>query len=182
MIFSGMEGVPVARDLSDLVVAVAQIYLFCTQEELEHEFRGSSLGVELNFGLKENLHHGHFPASAYRGPWLPLLRYHPERGIDLFVSVFNHSADWYAHPRVHDRLEPAFQITLKFADGTTQQQWVNGRLWNLYRGTSVAPYALQSMAMALERWLLELAESNSEALDATLLGILRRSLAGREQG
>ena len=76
------------------------------------EFRGSSLGVELNFGLKENLHHGHFPASAYRGPWLPLLRDHPERGIDLFVSVFNHSADWYAHPRVRDRLEPAFQITL----------------------------------------------------------------------
>ena len=178
MIFSGMEGAPVARDLSDLVVAVAQIYLFCTQEELEHEFRGSSLGVELNFGLKENLHHGHFPASAYRGPWLPLLRYHPDRGIDLFVSVFNHSADWYAHPRVHDRLEPAFQITLTFADGTTQQQWVNGRLWNLYRGTSVAPYALQSMAMALERWLLELAESNSDALDATLLGILHRSESG----
>lgn len=178
MIFSGMEGVPVARDLPDLLVAVAQTYLFCTQEELEREFRGSSLGVELNFGLKENLHHGHFPASAYRGPWLPLLRYHPERGIDLFVSVFNHSADWYAHPRVHDRLESAFQITLTFADGTTQQQWVNGRLWNLYRGTSVAPYVLQSMAMALERWLLELAESSPDALDATLLGILRRSESG----
>jgi hypothetical protein len=175
MIFSGMEGVAVARDLPDLVVAVAQTYLFCTQEELEHEFRGSSLGVELNFGLKENLHHGHFPASAYRGPWLPLLRYHSERGIDLFVSVFNHSAEWYAHPRIHDRLEPAFQITLTLADGTTQQEWVNGRLWNLYRGTSVAPYVLQSMAMALERWLLELAESNPGALDATLLGILRRS-------
>jgi hypothetical protein len=103
------------------------------------------------------------------------LRYHSERGIDLFVSVFNHSADWYAHPRVRDRLEPAFQITLTFADGTTRRQWVNGRLWNLYRGTSVAPYVLQSMAMALERWLLELAESNPGALDATLLGILRRS-------
>lgn len=178
LIFSGMDGVPVARDLPDLLVSVARAYLFCPHEELERKFGGSSLGVELNFGLKESLHHGHFPASAYRGPWLPLLRYHPEQGLDLIVSVFNHSADWYANPRVHEPLEPAFQITLTFSDGATQQQLVNGRLWNLYRGTSVAPYILESMAMALERWLMELAESKPDALDATLLGILRRSEFG----
>jgi conflict system STAND superfamily ATPase len=178
MIFEGMDGTAIARDLPDVLIAVAQSYLFCTQEELENEFRGSMLGVELNFGIKENLSHGHFPPSAYRGPWLQLLRYHKARGMDLLISVFNHSADWYAHPRVGDRLEPAFEITLTFADGATRRQWVNGRLWNLYRGTSVAPYVLQSMAMALERWLFELAETKPETLDATLLDMLRRSDSG----
>jgi hypothetical protein len=178
LVFDGMEGTAIARDLPDILTSVAPDYLFCTQEELESEFGGSSLGVELNFGIKERLHHSHFPASAYRGAWLPLLRYHPTRGMDLVVSIFNHSADWYAHPRVSDRLEPAFEIELTFSDGTTRRQWVNGRFWNLYRGTSVAPYVLQSIAMAVERWLLEVAESTPDNLDATLLDMLRRSNCG----
>jgi hypothetical protein len=88
---------------------------------------------------------------------------------------FNHSADWYVHPRVHDPLEPAWEIELTFADGTTRKQWGNPRLWNLYRGTSVGPYVLQSLLMAFEKWLLEFAEIHPEELDSILLEVLRRS-------
>jgi hypothetical protein len=44
-----------------------------------------------------------------------------------------------------------------------------------YRGLAFTPYALQSMLMALEKWLLEVASAHPEQLDGVLLDILRRS-------
>ena len=87
------------------------------------------------------------------------------QGLQFYCDVFNHSAAWYARmsPRTQF-IEPPWEITLTFADGTTQKQWVNARLWGLYRGMSVGPDSLQTMLMALERWLMEVAESQRVAL------------------
>ena len=176
ILFSGMEGMPAARDVPDLVVAVAADYLLASEADLRKEYYyRRSLNVEIYFGIKERLHLGFFPASAYRGPWLPLLRHHSRRALDFFINIFNHSADWYAHPGMPDPLEPAREITLTFPDGSTRTQWGNPRLWNLYRGTSVGPCVLESMLMALEKWLFEYAETYPERLDDILVGILRRS-------
>src|SRR6185312_10665223 len=95
--------------------------------------------------------------------------------LQFYYQVFNHSVDWYAHPRLPEPLEPAWEIELTFADGTVHKQWGNPRLWAAYRGLSVSPYALQSMLMALEKWLLEVASAQPEQLDKVLLAILRRS-------
>src|SRR5690606_26148253 len=104
-----------------------------------------------------------------------LLTHHPRKGLDFLIQLFNHSAEWYAHPRLPDRLEPAWEVELAFANGTTRKQWVNPRLWGLYRGMSVGPYLLQSLLMAFEKWLLDYAKSHPEGLDAVLLEILQRS-------
>lgn len=176
ILFSGMEGMPAARDVPDLVVSIATDYLLASEADLRKEYYyRRSLNVEIYFGIKERLHLGFFPASAYRGPWLPLLRHHSRRALDFFINIFNHSADWYAHPGMPDPLEPAREITLTFPDGSTRTQWGNPRLWNLYRGTSVGPCVLESMLMALEKWLLEYAETYPERLDEILVDILRRS-------
>lgn len=128
------------------------------------------------FGMRAGSNYGFFPASAYRGPFLPLLRHHPREGLAFVIAVFNHSADWYAHPRVRpEHIEPPVEMTLTFEDGSSRKQWCNARLWHLYRGTSVGPYVLQSLLMALERWLLELAEARPRELDAALQHILQRS-------
>jgi hypothetical protein len=176
MILAEMEGTPAARDLPDLIVSVATDYLLCSEADIRRDrYYGASLDLETLFGLKEGLRHDYFPASAFRGPWFPLLRHHSRQALGFVINVFNHSADWYAHPRVSDGVEPPSEIELKFADGTSRKQWCNSRLWNWYRGTSVGPYVLQSLLMALERWLLELAEARPRKLDGILLGILRRS-------
>ncbi len=176
IIFSGLDGMPAARDLPDLVVSVAADHLLASEEDLRRDRHSpSSLDLETHFGVRKGLRHDFFPASAHRGPWIPLLRYHPRQALDFFIRVFNHSADWYVHPRVHDPLEPAWEIALTFADGTTRKQWANPRLWNLYRGTSVGPYVLQSLLMALETWLLDFASNYSQQLDAILVDILRRT-------
>lgn len=176
ILFSSVEGMPAARNVPDLVASVATDYLLVSEDEIQREpHHRSPIDVEIYFGIKERLHSDFFPAGAYRGPWISLLRHHPRRALDFFISIFNHSADWYVHPRISNPLEPAWEITLTFPDGSTRTQWGNPRLWNLYRGTSVGPYVLQSLLMALEKWLLEYAEASPEQLDTVLVDILRRS-------
>ncbi len=177
LIYAGTDGMPAARDLPDVVISVGADYLLASEEDIDDErrYRRRPLDIDLYFGIKEGLRHDSFPASAVRGPWIHLLRYHPEKALDFFIKVFNHSADWYAHPRLHDPLEKAWECELTFADGTTRKQWTNSRLWRSYRGMEVAPYPLQSMLMALERWLLEVGQEDPERLDTILVDILRRS-------
>lgn len=176
ILLAGLDGAPAARDLPDLLISVALDTFLATEEYLRAEPYGrSSIDVDLYFGIKEHLGHDFFPASAFRGPWINLLTHHPRKGLDFLIQVFNHSAEWYAHPRLHDRLEPAWEVELTCANGTTRMQWVNPRLWGLYRGMTVGPYSLQSLLMAFERWLLDYAKSHLEGLDAVLLEILQRS-------
>jgi hypothetical protein len=177
VVFEGVEGMPAARDLPGVIVAAARDYLLCSEADLRgHWGYSSDLGLEALFGVRRGRSHDFFPASAFRGPFLPLLRHHPREGLDLLITVFNHSADWYAHPRVRSEyVEPPFEMRLTLADGTSRAQWCNGRLWLLYRGLSVGPYVLQCLLMALERWLLEFAKAHPGELDAVLLDILRRS-------
>jgi len=176
MVFAGLEGIPAARDFPDLVVSVASDYLLCSDAELQDDMHHrSSLDLEALFGLREHLSHKYSSASAHRGPWITLLQHHPDKGLDFLTSVFNHSAECYSHPRVADGVEPPFEIELTFADGTSRKQWANSRLWLWYRGTSVGPEVLQSLLMALERWLLDISEARPAELDAILLGLLRRS-------
>lgn len=176
ILLAGLEGMPAARDLPDLLITVALDTLLATEEYLCAEPYGhSSTDVDLYFGIKEHLRHDFFPASAFRGPWIHLLTHHPRKGLDFLIQVFNHSAEWYAHPRLPDPLEPAWEVELTFANGTTRKQWVNPRLWGLYRGMTVGPYSLQSLLMAFEKWLLDYAKSHPEGLDAVLLEILQRS-------
>lgn len=176
ILLAGLDGAPAARELPDLLISVALDTFLATEEYLRAEPYGrSSIDVDLYFGIKEHLRHDFFPASAFRGPWINLLTHHPRKGLDFLIQVFNHSAEWYANPRLRDPLEPAWEVELTFANGTTRKQWVNPRLWGLYRGMSVGPYSLQSLLMAFEKWLLDYAKSHPEGLDAVLVEILQRS-------
>ncbi|TAM50784.1 MAG: AAA family ATPase [Nevskiaceae bacterium] len=176
ILLAGFDGAPAARDLPDLLISVTLDTFLATEEYLRAKPYGrSSIDVDLYFGIKEHLGHGFFPASAFRGPWINLLTHHPRKGFDFLIQIFNHCTGWYAHPRLPDPLEPAWEVELTFANGTTRKQWVNPRLWGLYRGMSVGPYLLKSLLMAFEKWLLDYAESHPEGLDTVLLEILQRS-------
>ena len=178
IVFNGMDGFSVARDLPDLLAEVGKTYLLATQEDLNDRY-GYSVDIELFFGIKESRGHGHLPPSAWRGPFRPLLQHHWKKGRDFIVDLLNYSAEWYGNRLGPDRdIEPAFEITLTFADGTTRKQWANARLWQLYRGMSVTPYPLQSAAMTLEAFLFEVAKQDVNLLDPVLLHLLRASTSG----
>ena len=177
LVLWSMEGMAACRDMPDEVIAAVRDELLITEEMLRGRYSYGGLDeVDDAFGITHSMHHECFPASAYHGPWLQLLRYHPRKAISSLIDLFNYIANWYGTNRVPVRfVEPPYEITLRFSDGTTTTQWCNARLWNLYRGTSVGPYVLQSALMALEQWLLSFAEIRPDELDGVLCDILRRT-------
>lgn len=176
MIFGGAAGAPAGRDMPDEVVIAASSYLLRTH--VAHGRYGySGIDLEPLFGINGRRPGEFFPASAYRGPFRALMIYHPRKALAFMVSVFNHSADWYAHRRAWSgsSIEQPFEVALTFADGTSKKQWCNGRLWGWYRGMTVGPYALQSLLMAMEDGLLERARARPDEMDALLLDTLKKS-------
>jgi ABC-type iron transport system FetAB ATPase subunit len=178
MLFCGpfYESLPTARDLSSPLISGLRNHLVCTDDDLEEELEWpSSIDTELYFGLRGSVSHNYFPESAHRTPMFSLLRQHPRAALDFLIELFSHVADWYAHPRISNPLEPAFEVTIKLPNGSAKTHWCNSRLWQLYRGTSVGPYVLQSYLMALERWLRELAKHQPDLLDPILIELLSKT-------
>jgi hypothetical protein len=175
IVLEEVTGLYAARDLPDAVCSAAADYFLDTKTNRDEDFYyAADFGViEASFGIHLSRQHSFFPPSAYRGPLLFLLRFHPMKGIKLVQEVFNHSAERYSHQNglVH-KLELPKPVTITFSTGVSRQQWCNGRLWGLYRSMTVGPYCLQSMLMAMERWLREVAESGSDQLDQILQVIL----------
>ena len=177
IILTGLDGQAACRDLPDAVIQSTRQHMFLTEDQLKQSGRfGFSRELEAGFGIQPNWEFRAFPASAYKGPFFFLLRHHFALANKFLIELFNHSAEWYSSGRIPIQyVEPPFEIQLTFADGSVRKQWANGRLWNLYRGTSVGPYTLQSALMALERRLLELAETMPNVLDAILLSTIQAS-------
>lgn len=126
------------------------------------------------FGLHE-YRYNFFPASGRKGPFEYLLRYHPRKGLDFILELLNCTAEAYAYSDlelperysstpVEASTATINQVELRLADGTSVNQYYSGRLWLGYRGHSVIPDLLQSALMALENWLIDLAE-HSESRD-----------------
>lgn len=178
ILLGGIEGWNACRHFPDEMIRLAKSKLLLREEELDDDDwrRGSSIDVEPCFGMQERMHLDSSPASANRGVFLPLMRYHPLRAVNFIVELLNHAGSWYGEQRwPYDRLEPAFQVTIEMPSEAPVTQWANARLWNLYRGHSVGPYALQSALMALEAWLLEICELDGVDVEAWLLKIVRES-------
>ncbi len=169
MALETFETVFLCKHIPDTVITLAlQEFLISESEYDPYEYHS---GVDHLFGLNP-YRHEFFPASGAKGPFQHLLRFHPRKGLDFILQLLNNAAEKYAHSNL-DSLEPQAtlighrqvtsgdQIEIVLDDQTSIQQYCSGRLWVAYRGHSVVPYLLQSALMALENWLIALAEDES---------------------
>ncbi|MCG7878025.1 MAG: ATP-binding protein [Candidatus Thiodiazotropha taylori] len=176
LILGSVSGAYACRDFPAEVISLVNVRLRLTDADFEHEYHLSALEVSQVFGIREHGVSEFFPASALQGPFGALLRSHPREGLDFILDLLNHAGEWYGTQRwPGGSLEPAWQITLDIPDSGPVQQWMNGRLYGMYRGMTVGPDVLQSALMALEAWLLGAAEMEGVNLETWLLYILRTS-------
>jgi hypothetical protein len=127
-----------------------------------------------HFGLRIGLRHEYFPASALQGPFFSLLQWNPEIGIELILKLNNVATERFAGDGLDKQFgETPIEIEIDVGEGVTCKQWANPRLWMIYREGMPAPDILASALMALERWLLNLAESGQDLRDITRSLILK---------
>jgi hypothetical protein len=135
--------------------------------------RRHDIEMETHFDLASN-HSDYYPASAFQTPIFALLRAEPKETIDFVLAFTNRSIEYFAKTEL-GRSEVE-EIELRFDTGATVKQYICHRIWNLYRGTQVAPVLLESIHMALERWLLIFAkQAEPKLLEQWCLYLIRNS-------
>ena len=178
LVLGSLSGGLISRDFPSEVISLVNARLRISEVSLESELDTSSPEIDVGcyFGIREDGKFDLFPASALQGPFGVLLQSHPREGLEFILDLVNHAGDWYGNQRwPWRRLEPASKIMLEIPGLGTVDQWMNGRLYGLYRGMTVGPYALQSALMALESWLLSMSKMDNVGLETWLLYILRKS-------
>lgn len=187
MAFSGIESAFLCKHSPDIIIKLAHFEWFTQELVRDDEPRyGSRVEVAECFGLHEH-RYTFFPASGLKGPFWHLLYYHPQKGLDFIIDLFNKTTYKYAHsdldhPNHSFNLRIGYskplieQIKIQLNDGSFVKQYYSDRLWSAYRGYSVAPYLLQSALMAFENWLIFYTENfDSDKVEWLFDYILRNS-------
>ncbi|MDD3534140.1 MAG: ATP-binding protein, partial [Candidatus Cloacimonetes bacterium] len=174
MLSSITNSFEISKNLPDEVIRLADLFWFYTPKEDQYPFSGDRIDIERYFGLSED-HRDYYPASAFQTPILPLLQTDPQKAVDFILSFTNKSIEYFAESKLANEAEIIDVIVDD--SGNTVKQYICNRIWNIYRGTQVAPPLLESVHMALERWLLMVVSKSAkpEVTESWCMYLLKNS-------
>lgn len=163
----------------DDILSILDLFWTYTKVNLDDEFGWRSHSYSKNNGYGLNcveLESGYGPACAFQTPIYSLLFVSYWRTVEYIVSFTNRIIDNIL--KNHGNHEALTEVTL-YLENKRHVQYGNYALWGLYRGAVhiYFPEVLESMHMALEKVLLELAkaEKNDKIVTATLNYLLENS-------
>ena len=129
--------------------------------------------MEESFGIEQD-HSDYSPASAYKTPIYWLLKSSFKETVDFILSFSSKTAKCFAKSDIGKK--EVEEIDVYVSDEETIKQFICNRIWCLYRGTQVSPNMLESIHMALEKFLLEMGKSlKPENLESCLFYLLKNS-------
>ena len=120
--------------------------------------------LDTDFGLKEHLGFRYYPISALQTPVYNLLCAEAYQSMKFVLNLLNYACECYQNSFLAKEYNECQEIELIFSESEKVKQICSARLWQMHRGTVSTPNVLECVLMALERWLLELAEISSEKL------------------
>jgi archaellum biogenesis ATPase FlaH len=165
----GVRNLKLIQELPELIIKTAwKSWKLNLKDEIdEHDsvfgksFRSNRLSTEKCWGINDK--HQFFPPSIFKTPIFNLLWENPKLTLEFIVEFVNYSVDFYANADC-DYKHEIYQINVELNDGTIIKQWANEELWLAFRGLSVTHYGLECILIALEKYLLALA--NSKTMDS----------------
>ena len=168
---SGLGNLRLIKELPELVVETAwKEWKLRPNKEPEPGSIAAMIGAhslrnEQCWGIEDKFHF--FPSGIYKTPLYNLLWYHPLIGLKFITEFINYSVDFYVKADCEYK-HKLTQIEIEFNDGTKITQWAGWELWSAFRGISVTHYAIESLLMSLERFLLETASKKTEISKANI--------------
>lgn len=173
MILTELDGIHAAMASPKHIMRLANLFWNSINAARRSHY-GDPSEIEESFGLSSSFREYH-PASAYQTPIYWLLKANFKDTLDFILNFTNRCIETYAKsgfdPSVHE-------IIIIPSQPNKRKQYISHCLWCMYRGTGspVSPYLLQSIHMALEKYLLEAAmPSKGKALEGCLLYLLNNS-------
>jgi hypothetical protein len=162
---SGIGNQRLIQELPELIIETAWKnwkYVPPKETDFPSEIRflsRQSLRDEECWGIKDK--HSFFPSGVYKTPASNLLAFHPMIGLKFIIDFINYSVDFYVNATCEYKHKIS-QIEIVLNDGTIVKQWAAWELWAAYRGSSVTNYALESLLMSFEKFLLEMAKRKTD--------------------
>jgi hypothetical protein len=173
VILTKLEGITVSKVLPKNVLQLAD--MFWSYPPKENRFYSySRTEVEQYFGLESN-HSDYHPASAYQTPIYWLLKFSPKETVDFILEITNKAVKTSVDNNFDESVE---EIEVSVNSTTKNTQYISHCLWNMYRGTGspVTPYLLQSIHMALEKQLLDIAKTkDTNVIESWLIYLIKNS-------
>lgn len=122
---------------------------------MAHMIGSDMLRNEKCWGIEDNL--AFFPPGIYKTPVYNLLLTHPLIGLEFIISFVNYSVEFYSKSKCEYKHKLS-QIEIEMSDGSKIKQFGCWELWVAYRDfMSVTHYAIESLMMSLEKYLLDTA-------------------------
>jgi len=137
----------------ELVIKLAWHFWVRKEAKSDIIYYSSIADIESEFGLENGLAFKYHPTSALKTPVLALLQTAPAIAIDFIIELFNYTTEKYRDSQLNEQYSECEDVEIVFPNGKRTPQTMSARLWQMYRGTSVAPNLLECILMALERWL-----------------------------
>jgi hypothetical protein len=163
---SGLYSQEVCKELPDVVCQAAQHeWLLQATEADEYKKYGRDFDIGADFGLGRLSEINYSPAGIYKTPIRFLLYYHPDKALNLIVTIINLATKSYAKSK-RGIENGVTDIDLHREDGSKIVQTGDPVIWGMHRGfVQATPDLLQSILMSLEYWLLELCQVNQDWTD-----------------
>lgn len=120
----------------------------------EHKDREDSWGVK-------KFPFDFFPPGLYKTFVYALLTYHPAKGLKFVVDFTNYMTQSYADSE-YAKKDNLISINITLNSGDVITVYANDFLWQAYRGTIVTHYLLESILVAFEKYMLDVAKTNDK--------------------
>lgn len=157
------------------VIELSKLY-WISDEDVEDVCRHSSaMDTEYQFGLRDfGFRNDYSPAGANQSPIYTLLCASPQNTVSFIIGLINYSIEYYY--KSTNTFNDIEEIDV-YHNGTIIKQLGSYYLWSIYRGAIhiTIPCLLQSIHMALEKYLIELDKINVDLVKTILDYILLKS-------
>lgn len=141
------------KTLPKIVLKIANLFWFKESKEDSGLYGYNSPGVEQYFCISDRHDFKYYPASAYQTPIFQLLNQSPKDTIDFIIYFINKAVECYSKSRFKKEVK---SLTIYLDNEKLINQIHSDRLWFMYRGGQVSTCLLESIHMALEKWLLNI--------------------------
>ncbi|KAF5425055.1 hypothetical protein C5S42_11670 [Candidatus Methanomarinus sp.] len=159
---STYNNIRVIISLPDYVIKLSDLFWFKAEKPSPYNSY-NGMGVEKYYSLNSNWYHDYYPVSALQTPIYCLLQISFKETINFILDFTNKTVQSYVDSGFDKNIE---EIEIIIDDKTKIKQFLSHSLWSMYRstGSPAAPYLLQSIHMALEKWLMEVSKTKDEKI------------------
>lgn len=152
------SGLVLVSSAPEFVIEIARFYWLKSDKDRgysNHYYWENIYGINPSYDLKYN------PPSAFQTPIYWLLHTSEEKTLNFVLDILNYIICNYVKKMKEKENYTVPTISIDI-EGNLVEQYVDERLWSLYRGLGNAPHVIGSILAALEKYLLEYVEQESD--------------------